>query len=321
MNHTYSFYYSLSLGLPLSFLAVSPIGIPGLIILIAILASLCLKNEEQHLGWRAVFFINQLIYGDRLKEEEMDKKKTDEKNKREDKEEKDKEINSGQFTYQLYGTRVPRWYLVALFIAVVGIHFCTLVSFWSDFALRESSECSDNLDCFALNARTSRVIQQEPLGENCTDFAATGDYTIRCYEVALDFITAIGNAGSVIVVGALIMNVQSLVAAGAINLYIKSTNKAHSKILIFCTVLYFSLTLLGLFLIPLLLAAIDTTREAIINTDASIVQFTAYYSAFVYGCLSSGPALFLAQSEKLEAWCENKVKKYAASLIPTINHG
>ena len=277
---TFLFFNSLSYGLPLAHLIAGPFGILTLVMLIFMFAYLFLSAKDRSHGWTAMFVVVQQMFGDSLKKDEVD----------------------GHRVYSLYGIPLARWTLISMFVSVLGIYFCTLVSFWSDFIFSESSQCDEELSCFALDPETFDAIQQEPLGANCTAFEAEG-YTIRCYSLALDYVTAIGNAGSVIVVAALIMNVQGLLSSGG--LYLRSNNTGYRRIIITVVIiLYYCATVLTLFLVPILLVSIIATREAVLNTDASYVQFFAYYFTLLYAYLSSGPLFIIRFSRDCYRRCD-----------------
>ena len=280
-TYTFFFFNSLSFGLPLAYLLTCPFGILTLIMLILLFVYLFSGKDRYHF-WMAVFYVVQQMFGDNLKKDKVD----------------------GQRVYSLYGIPLARWKLISMFVSVLGIYFCTLVSFWSDFVFSESSQCDEELSCFALDpdAETFTAIQQEPLGANCTAFEAKG-YTIRCYSLALDYINAIGNSGSVIVVGGLVMNVQSLLSAMA--LHLRVNNSGCKKAIITATLfLYYITGVLTLFLVPILLVSITATREAVLNTDRSYVQFSAYYIALLYAKISSGPMLIIRFSRDCYRRCD-----------------
>ena len=145
------------------------------------------------------------IYGDHLEVEKSEVENSESKQ---------------HYTYTLYSRELPRAMLALLFISVVCIYFCTLLSFWSDLLIAESQQCNEEMDCYALN--NTIPVQQQPV-DNCTKFSEAG-YDIECYTFTFNYIDAIGNAGSVLVIGFLLMVTQSAVYAGMLALRVESVS-------------------------------------------------------------------------------------------------
>lgn len=158
-GYSYDFYNNVAFGFPLAFL----VSCPTMVLFIAVLGficmdTFCLKYDNEQL-WTLLLKILGHIYGNQLKK----KKKN----------------------YILYGrVKVSKVRLFLLFLAVVFIYICVLVSFWSQLLVSESFECTDTMDCYALNSTTSDVVQQRPLGDNCSEFEDAG-YTIECFSTTL----------------------------------------------------------------------------------------------------------------------------------------
>lgn len=94
---------------------------------------------------------------------------------------------------------------------------CAVVSFWSVFLIGESNQCDPEMDCFALARPTGDllqddlqdvlqrdVLQQDPLRDNCSEYEADSNYTIRCFTYTFNYVDGVSNAGGVFVVGSLI---------------------------------------------------------------------------------------------------------------------
>lgn len=264
LNYSHSYYTTLAYGVPLVALIYSPVFILPVALLLYFLIKNCDKENVPHLR---TFLSNVLkqVYGDYLNEPEPD-------------------------TFTLYGLKLSKRTVIVLFSAVVMILCCTGVSFWSEFLVFESSQCDITLDCFAVNVTSKLPIQELPLGENCTEFENDEDFTIECYDLSLDYISAIGNAGSVLVVGSFVMNAQT--ALSALALYAKEKGKVG--ICTFIILMLYQLAgLIVIFLVPLILLAVSVIRNKINNTYYSIIQFTAYYVTFNLAYIAAGPLLFI----------------------------
>lgn len=171
-----------------------------------------------------------------------------------------------------------------LLLAVVTIYVCVLVSFWSQLLIAEDFECTNRMDCFALSSTPGHLIQQSPLGNNCSQFEDAG-YTIECYKLAFNYINAIGNAGSVLIIGAFFMNSQSGVIYAMFHL--KEKKRTLGLILLW---VYVISGMLICFALPLFLLA-PVVDAALLSTRYSKIQFSAYYLTFAFAYLATGPLL------------------------------
>ena len=138
--------------------------------------------------------------------------------------------------YKLYSNKVPcfRLQLPLLFIIYIFILFCSTVAFVSEFFINESSQCDENLDCFAIDSTRSPV-HQYPLSNNCIEFKESG-HSIKCFRFALDYVSGISVAGGVMVIGSLLMNIQA--AAWAAFSYLNGGGRLCAAKTIIC-LLYF----------------------------------------------------------------------------------
>lgn len=257
-NNSYSSYQTVSLVIPLVFLT----AIPTLAFLVGITLllckDLCLKENKHLQLWTTVFKIVKHVYGDQL-------------------EKKGK-------CYTLYGgLKVSKIKLLCLFLAVIVIYTCVIISFWSQLLVAESSVCDATKDCFALNPTSLEVVQESPLKENCTKFM-DGGYIIVCYMFTFNYVDAIGNSGSVLIIGALFMNTQSALVYGILALFAKK--RILQAIALY---LYLIISTVVFFMAFFVLFAVPVTFAAISDSDEAIIQFFAYSSTFLFAFLASGP--------------------------------
>ena len=110
-----------------------------------------------------------------------------------------KEVKKSEASHNLYSIELSKGVRLLLFITVACIYFCTVVSFWSELLIAESSQCDAEMDCFARSMANGTLVQQDPL-DDCPAFSDAG-YIIECYTITFNYINAIGNSGSVLVVG------------------------------------------------------------------------------------------------------------------------
>ena len=184
----------------------------------------------------------------------------------------------------LYSREIRKGVLAALFLAEGIIMLCVAVSFWSEFLIEQVDQCTSHFDCFAL--LSGRPVQRAPLDmENCSLYEMSPNHTILCFRYAFNYIDAIGNSGSVLVIGTLVMNIHSAISAGAYTL--KGRKAMAVKIVL---LLYFILGGLVMLLIsPLVAGTTNVVRRALWNTNNGIIQFVAYYFTFNFAFFVSGP--------------------------------
>ena len=272
LNNTYTTYNNVSFYLPLILLILSPTTLILMWLMYAICcAHMRLKYFKETLQqWNIVVNILKQIYGDYLEDCNGDNKSGDQ-----------------------YSKEIGKIKVTMLFTGVIGIYFCAAISFWSDLIVEETTQCDVQMDCFALNASTGILQQEIPLMDECINYKNDG-YTIQCFRFVFNYINAIGNAGSVIIVGALVMNVQSAISA----LIVSSKRKFAKWVLI----LYFIFFSYAPFVVIIFLNINDVIESVVFPTRKAIVQFTAYYVAFMYAFTVSGP-LFTLNWSCIKSFC------------------
>ena len=105
--------------------------------------------------------------------------------------------------YLVFGHEVDRSSLLVMGWLSTAIWTILLVLFWNIFLFDTTSNCDNNLDCFAYNTSNGSLslIRSEPI-ENCTDFVnEDNNIGIRCYHFVFDFTGAIGAVGGLLVIG------------------------------------------------------------------------------------------------------------------------
>ena len=198
--------------------------------------------------------------------------------------------------YTIHGRHVRPWLLAVLFMVLVFIFNCTLVGFWCEFLIEEGTQCTPEMDCFARNKSSSgSLIQKESLGENCSMYE-NQSFTIQCFKFSFDYATAMGNAGGVMVLARVIMNLQAVLWIGA------SSMKGR------CT-WWFSVVGLTLFniIVDLFLVALPPVvhyvplfHDRLLRTDRIAVKFYTYWFTFLCTFIISGP-LFIIFSKRLRS--------------------
>ena len=194
--------------------------------------------------------------------------------------------------YTICGRHVRPWLLVVLFMVVAFIFSCTLVAFWCEFLVDEGDRCDYHMDCFVKDD-TGELIQQEPLLDNCTEYQ-NNNYTIHCFRFTFDYATALGDAGGILVLGTVIMNVQA-------GLWIGASSQRGNCAWYFAVTGVTVLNLLveaGLIATPIVVQFVPLFRDRIINTDRNAVQFYTYWATFLCTFTISGP-IFIIFSKRL----------------------
>ena len=255
LGYSYSTYESASFSAPLFFFSLIPLVV--LIVEFIYLLVIVIKKDFDRPVWNSVYKGLRQIYGDQL----------------------DKRDGN----YYLFNWKVPRLMLFLLFSSFVSIMVCTVVSFWSELLLTETDECTPDMDCFAFN-QTEDLVQNTPLLDNCTEFQ-DNNYIIRCYKFSINYVNAIGNSGSVLVVGSLVMNVQSALASGAYSI----ENKKLRTIACVAFWIYILFGLIVLFLIPLFILIAPLFRAVVSETRNASVQYSAYFITFNVAFTVAGP--------------------------------
>ena len=260
-NRTYDSYHFASYVAPLLFTCmiptIMPVGIGALIVLLRFS-----ENLDTYILWNAFFrALQQQIYGEQLERSE-------------------------QGVYVLYRRKIRKRIMAVLFLAEGIILLCVAVSFWSQFLVEEDTRCDSDFDCYALTVSDGMLVQETQLDiDNCSLFQRDPEYTLQCFRYAFNYIDAIGNAGSVLVIGSLVMNLHSAISAGAYTLNGKKGVVAKT-----CLFLYF---LIGGFVMlvlpPIVVGTTSVVRRALWDTNNGIIQFVAYYFTFNFAFFASGP--------------------------------
>ena len=257
-GYSYKFYDDLSFYLPLSFMIF---GLVTIYILFPILTILCgLKWKTTH---SLQFEILYLIYGNSLR--------------------KVRDDDVVEFT--LYGRKLYYPNLATLFTALVLVYFCVMVAFFSELFVTESTGvCNIHMDCFALNTSTGALVQQEALQDNCRDIQDDPSYLIRCYKLSFNYVTALGNAGGVLVFGYFMMTYQTPFLEEAFHAE-ASKSKKNFVYLVFLISSQFIFAIAAVVL-GLLLGLVPEFRASAFATKKNILQFSAYAVTF-YFCLGT----------------------------------
>ncbi len=214
--------------------------------------------------WTCIFGGLKLIYGKEIDELEAKGKPT---------------------IYSICGRHVRPWLLAMLFLVVMFVCTCTLIAFWNTFLVDESMTCDMNMDCFAINSTTGNAKTENPLN-NCT--AYEDDYTIHCYKFVFNYPGALGDAGGVLVLASVIMNVQAGLWVGA--------SSQEGKVWWCAVVAVTTLNIvcsIGLMATPILVFTVPLFRETVVTTSKSQIQFFTYWSTFMCAFLFSGPILMV----------------------------
>ena len=209
-----------------------------------------------------IFRVLKLIYGDQL--------------------EKCKENDT--VTYSIFGHRVRTWIMAVLFVVVVFVCSCTFVAFWSKFLVSETNHCDTTMDCFVWNISLRDHL---PVMENCSDYE-NDNYTVSCFKFVFDYAGAIGDAGGVLVLASVIMNMQAGLWFGALTLK-NPTERLLALWSLF--VLYILGVTFVLFLLGIV-SAFPLFNGPILGTDHNKLKFYTYLWTFWSAFTASGPLLY-----------------------------
>lgn len=197
--------------------------------------------------------------------------------------------------YTVCGRHVRPWLLVVLFMVVIFVCSCTVVTFWCEFLVDEGDSCDDNrMDCFAMNKVGGGVVQETPLSlENCTEYQ-NDNYTIHCFRFSLNYASALGAAGGVLVLATVIMNAQA-------GLWIGASSQVGKRA--WCLAVGGVTTLnvvvvAGLVAMPIVVHVVPFFKERVLSTDRNVVQFYTYWATFLSAFVISGP-IFIIFSKRL----------------------
>lgn len=196
--------------------------------------------------------------------------------------------------YTICGRHVRPWLLAVLFIVVIFVCSCTVVAFWCTFLVNESDQCDPHMDCFAReNFGEHDIVQNDPLMENCSKFE-NDNYTIHCFIFSFNYADALGDAGGVLVLATVIMNIQAGLWIGA-----SSQEGKWAWRLAITGVATLNLIIeVGLIAIPIVVQLVPFFGDKLIKTDRSAVQFYTYWATFLSAFTISGP-IFIVFSKRL----------------------
>lgn len=195
--------------------------------------------------------------------------------------------------YTICGRHVRPWLLVVLFMVVAFVFSCTVVAFWCEFLVDESSTCDRHMDCFARDSK-GELVQEEPFSmENCS-LHESDNFTIHCFRFAFSYADALGDAGGVLVLGTVIMNIQAGLWIGASS----QTGKWAWYLAVTGVTVLNLVVEVGLIVMPIVVQFVPLFRDRIINTDRNAVQFYTYWATFLCAFTISGP-IFIIFSKRL----------------------
>ena len=213
-----------------------------------------------------IFRVLKLIYGDQL--------------------EKCKENDT--VTYTIFGHRVRTWIMVVLFVVVILVHICTFIAFWFEFLVYETNHCDTTMDCFVQNKSQNGIGVGDPLPvmENCSDYE-NDNFSVSCFKFVFDYAGAIGDAGGVLVLASVIMNVQAGLWFGALTL-----KTPTGRLLALCALhtLYLLESTFMMFLLYMV-PKVPLFYEPILGTNHSSLKFYTYLWTFWSAITASGPLL------------------------------
>lgn len=262
-NYTYQIYDRLALAIPAVALVTSPV----IVFTAANLMYCSIKCFDQNVPYVWIILREglKLLYEDTFKQPEPN-------------------------IYTLHGVILSKWRVIALFSSYVMIWCCTVVSFWSELLVSESSQCDSRMDCFAVDKSSGKPDKQDPLGNTCTEFENNDGYTIECYTLAFNYISAIGNAGSVLLLGSVIMKIQPPLVF--VTVLKKKTIIGQCGIAIL--LLYYSVTfILITILFGALLARLEVVSSVVLRNSYTKVQFAAYCIPFCLAHATAGPCVLI----------------------------
>lgn len=225
--------------------------------------------------WTCIFGGLKLIYGHEINECEH-------------------KYNSTGNIYTICRRHVRPWLLVVLFLVVVFVCSCSLVAFWCEFLIDESQHCDPSMDCFVLPKNNSFYpLQQDPIKENCTEHEKSGS-KIVCYSFSFNYANALGNAGGVLVLASVIMNVQAGLWIGASS----QKGKWAWYLAVGGVSLLNGVVIVGLVALPIVIHCVPLLESRIVDTNRNAVRFYAYWVTFLSAFLISGP-IFIIFSKRL----------------------
>lgn len=286
VDFEYDTYNSIAYVIPLVLLGISFIGLL-IAVYVIILVSWPLKKKIEHFAdkhhlipavekeenkipcWTFIIGGLKLIYGHQISECRHP---------------------SNMNVYIICGRHVRPWLLVVLFLVVVFVCTCTVVAFWCEFLITESDRCNSQMDCFALDTNY-KPVEKNPL-KNCTEYE-NGNYTIHCFRFIFNYADALGDAGGVLVLATVIMNIQAGLWIGASSQKRKGT---WCLAIVGVTILNIIVEAV-LIALPVLVIYVPLLKSRV-NTDRKTVQFYTYWATFICAFTISGP-IFIIFSRRL----------------------
>ncbi len=202
------------------------------------------------------------------------------------------EHHGHQNIYTICGRHVRPWLLVVLFMVVVFVCSCTVVTFWCQFLITESDRCNHHMDCFVRN-ETTKEFPEIPVS-NCSDYDNVTSYVMRCYRFSFNYADALGDAGGVMILATVIMNIQAGLWIGASS----QTGKKTWYLAVMGVALLNIVIEVGLIATPLVVQFVPLLQSRITNTDKNAVQFYTYWATFLCAFTISGP-IFIVFSKRL----------------------
>lgn len=192
--------------------------------------------------------------------------------------------------YTICGRHVRPWLLAVLFMVVVFVCSCTVVAFWCEFLINESVRCDATMDCFARNVSRGEFFS---VTDNCAEYENDNN-TVRCFSFSFDYANALGDAGGVLVLASVIMNVQAGLWIGASS----QEGKWAWRLAVAGVTTLNIVVVAGLTAMPIVVGTVPFFRERIIDTDRNAVQFYTYWATFLSAFTISGP-IFIVFSKRL----------------------
>ena len=189
-------------------------------------------------------------------------------------------------TYTIFGHRMRTWIMAVLFVVVVMVCICTFIAFWLEFLVSETNHCDANMDCFVQNKNS--LEDPKPVMENCSDYE-NDNYTVSCFKFVFDYADAIGDAGGVLVLVSVIMNVQSGLWFGALTLKKPTGRYLALWSLIALYIMENTFLIFLVYIVP----TFPLFREPIFGTHRNKLKFFIYYYTFWSAFTASGPLLSL----------------------------
>lgn len=215
--------------------------------------------------WTFIFGGLKLIYGHQLAET---KKK------------------GGSVSYFICERQVRPWLMAVLFMVVIFVCSCTAVTFWGEFLIKETFTCDRALDCFPFDQH-EKAMTHTPI-VNCSAYEDT-NVTIRCYQFVFSYASALGNAGGVLVLASVVMNIQAGLWIGA--------SSQRRRWGFFCAmgwVIFMNLVIECLLIAaPFITSYIPLFKDTVMSTNRGIVQFYSYWITFLTAFTFSGPLLII----------------------------